>query len=242
MEFIICNDYDEMSQKAADIFAETVKADPECTLGLATGSTPVGTYKRLVECFERGELDFSGVTTFNLDEYYPISKSDPQSYHTFMQENLFSHINVKPENIHIPDGSLGDPQERCREYDKQIADNGGIDLMLLGIGENGHIGFNEPADELVTETHLVNLTENTIEVNSRFFKSLQDAPRQAVSMGMASIIDNSKKILLLASGAAKFQAVSRLKDDKITSLAPCTFLKLHPNVVVICDRAAYYGE
>lgn len=242
MKFIICNDYSELSKKAADIFAAKVKSDPQCTLGLATGSTPVGTYRELIERFEKGELDFSGVTTFNLDEYYPIDNSNPQSYHYFMQKNLFSHINIAPEKIHIPNGNSGNSEMHCKEYDAQLAENGGVDLMLLGIGENGHIGFNEPAEEFITGTHIVTLTENTIDANSRFFENRDEVPRQAISMGMASIIAFSKEIVLLASGKNKFNAVNRLKDDKITSRVPSTLLKLHPNVTVICDKAAYYGK
>lgn len=241
MKFIVCDDYNELSENAAKIFADTVKANPECTLGLATGSTPVGTYEKLTKYYRDGELDFSGVTTFNLDEYYPISNIDSQSYHYFMQVNLFSHINLNKENINIPDGSAESPEVHCREYDEKIKRNGGIDLMLLGIGENGHIGFNEPSDNLMAGTHKVKLTESTIEANSRFFASPDDVPRYAVSMGMASIIAYSKRIVLLASGADKFPAVSRLTDDKITTYVPATLLKVHPDVTVICDKTAYYG-
>ena len=241
MKFIVCDNYNELSEKAANIFADTVKSDPKCTLGLATGSTPIGTYEKLVEYYNDGKLDFSGVTTFNLDEYYPISNIDSQSYHYFMQINLFSHINIKSENINIPDGSVDNPLTCCRKYDEKIEKNGGIDLMLLGIGANGHIGFNEPSENLVAGTHRVKLTESTIEANSRFFDSPDEVPKYAVSMGMASIIAYSKRIVLLASGVDKFPAVSRLVDDKITTHVPATLLKVHPDVAVICDKAAYCG-
>lgn len=242
MDFIICNDYDELSDRAAAIIADTVKNAPYCTLGLATGSTPIGTYERLSKFYRQGKLDFSGITTFNLDEYYPIKSEDPHSYHYFMQQHLFSHINIQPKRINIPDGSSSDPNRQSIEYDEMIKKNGGIHLMLLGIGKNGHIGFNEPDDEMISGTHLLKLSESTLKANSRFFKNKSEMPHNAISMGMASIIAYSKRILLLANGVDKHYAVKRLTDDKITTAVPATLLKLHPDVTIICDKSAYYGD
>lgn len=241
MQVIVCNDYEEMSQVGARIIADVVINKPDCVLGLATGSTPVGVYKKLVEMYENGKLDFSKVKTFNLDEYYPISQKDPQSYYYFMQDNLFSKVNVPAENIHIPCGEASDPDEECKNYDKTLAENGGTDLQLLGIGINGHIGFNEPDEALFASTHCTGLTESTIQANSRFFESADLVPTKALTMGIGSIL-SSKKIVIMANGKNKHQAVSALLDDMITTNVPATMLKVHKDVVLICDKEAYYGE
>ena len=238
MEIIVCRDYEEMSERAADIFTALICEKPDCVLGLATGSTPIGTYQRLCERYEKGEVDFSRVTTFNLDEYYPMAKEHPQSYHYFMNEQLFSHVNIDAARTYIPDGLASDPQKMGEAYDQMIMEAGGIDLQLLGIGRNGHIGFNEPAESLIAGTHLTPLTEDTILANARFFASRDEVPTHAVSMGMASIL-GAKAILLLISGKDKSQALRMLREDTITTACPATLLKLHPNVTILCDREAY---
>ena len=237
MQLILCKDYRELSERAAEIIVSLVREKPDCVLGLATGSTPIGTYELVCEAHRNGGLDFSRVTSFNLDEYYPLDPSDPQSYHYFMQEHLFSHINIPKENIHIPDGTTPSPEKLGEEYDNAIRAAGGIDLQLLGIGRNGHIGFNEPAESLIAGTHLTPLTQDTIDANARFFASASDVPTQAISMGMASIA-GARHILLLISGKDKSAALHQLLDDSITTACPATLLKLHPNVTIIYDEAA----
>lgn len=238
MRIILCENYDEMSEKAANIFAAQLTLKPDSVLGLATGSTPVGMYKKLIEKNKAGEIDFAAVRTFNLDEYYPINRNNSQSYFTFMNENLFSHINIDIKNTHVPNGETDDAEKECKEYEKMLNEAGGVDLQVLGIGQNGHIAFNEPDDALFSYTHVTNLTKNTIEANSRFFESEKDVPTQAITMGMASIM-SAKKIILLANGANKKDAVKELLNDKITTSVPATLLKLHPDVVLICDKDAY---
>lgn len=238
MRVILCENYDEISREAAKLISGQVALKPNSVLGLATGSTPIGLYERLAEMYKNGDIDFSNVVTFNLDEYYPISKKNDQSYHYFMQENLFSKININPENIHIPNGETKNPKKECADYESCIEEHGGIDLQILGIGRNGHIGFNEPSENLISVTHLTDLTEDTIEANSRFFKSAGDVPRQALTMGMTTIL-KSKKIILLASGKSKREVVSELLTPEINTAIPATVLKVHPDVILICDREAY---
>ena len=240
MRIIICDNYDELSKKAAKIVASQITLKPDSVLGLATGSTPVGMYNELIKLYRHGELDFSEVKTFNLDEYYPIKKKNNQSYDYFMRENLFSKINIKNENIHIPNGETENPETECIEYEKQIKSSGGIDLQILGIGRNGHIGFNEPDATLNSFTHLTNLTENTIKANSRFFENEEEVPKKALTMGISTIL-NAKKIILLASGANKRKVVSELISGGINTNIPATMLKTHPDVVLICDRESYSG-
>lgn len=241
MKVIICNSYEEMSRNAADIIAAQMKEKKDSILGLATGSTPIGTYDCLVEKYEKGEIDFSDVITFNLDEYYPIAPENEQSYIYFMRKNLFDRVNVKMENVHIPSGSCEDIEKECKEYDASLAESGNVDIQILGIGQNGHIGFNEPSTDLVAGTHPTVLEEDTRIANSRFFASLDEVPTHAVTMGMASIM-SAKKILLLANGKGKHAAISAMMNDKINTQIPATLLKLHPDVTVICDKEAYYGE
>ena len=236
MKFIVCENYDEMSAKAAEFIKKEIENDPHCVLGLATGSSPVGMYEKLAGMC----LDFSSVTTVNLDEYYPISPENENSYRYFMNKNLFDRVNIKKENTHGPDGTAPDPDAECARYDALIRALGGIDLQVLGIGKNGHIGFNEPSDSLVADTHVTALSESTIKANSRFFASESDVPKRALTMGMASIIE-SRKIILLASGKSKHAAISALFDGKITPMIPATFLKIHRDVTVICDKEAYEG-
>ncbi len=238
MRVILCDTYEEISKQAAKIVAGQVYLKPNSVLGLATGSTPIGMYQELAKLYSAGELDFGKVTTFNLDEYYPISAENDQSYHYFMQKNLFSKINVKAENIHILDGETKKPEAECAGFDNKIDACGGIDLQILGIGRNGHIGFNEPGDALVTGTHITDLTQSTIEANARFFDSMDDVPKQALTMGIVSII-KSKRIILLANGKEKRDAIRQLLTNEITTSVPATMLKVHPDVVLICDREAY---
>ncbi len=240
MRIILCDNYEELSKKAAKLVASQITLKPDSVLGLATGSTPVGMYGKLADMCNSGELDFSEVKTFNLDEYYPIKKTNNQSYDYFMRENLFSKINIRDENIHIPNGEADDPEKECADYEKKIRESGGIDLQVLGIGRNGHIGFNEPDASLNSFTHLTKLTENTIKANSRFFRSADEVPRQALTMGIATIL-NAKKIVLLASGANKRKVVSELIGGGINTSVPATMLKTHPDVVLICDRESYSG-
>lgn len=238
MELILCKNYGELSKKAAELIAEQVNAKPDSVLGFATGATPVGTYSRLIELYKNNEVDFQDVTTFNLDEYYPISRENPQSYYSFMRENLFNHINIKPENTHIPNGEAEKPTEECREYEDKIEKSGGVDLQILGIGRNGHIGFNEPSCALNSSTHLTNLTQDTIDANAHFFEDKSKVPAYALTMGMATIF-KAKKIVLLANGRSKRNAVKALFSDEITTDTPATMLKMHPDVTVICDYDAF---
>lgn len=240
MRVIVCENYDEMSKEAAKLIEGLVTLNPECILGLATGSTPVGMYKILSEKCKKGELDFSSVKSYNLDEYYPISPDNDQSYRYFMNDNLFNHINIDKANTFVPNGQAEDIEKECKEYDEMIEKLGGADIQVLGIGNNGHIAFNEPDAELVAGTHVTGLTQSTIQANSRFFASIDDVPTKAVTMGMASIM-KAKKIMLLASGKGKHEVVKKLLDDKITTANPATLLKLHKDVVIICDKEAYEG-
>lgn len=237
MQVIIAKDYDALSKQAAIIIAAQVIGQPDSVLGLATGSTPVGTYKNLAAFYQEGSLDFSQVKTFNLDEYYGAAPDNPCSYRWFMEENLFKHINIPPENTHIPNGLAQDTAAECREYEEKIHRAGGIDLQLLGIGGNGHIGFNEPSDNFQSATHLVDLDPETIKANSRFFDSPDQVPRQALSMGIKSIMA-ARSILLLANGKAKARAVSEMIRGPITPAHPASVLQLHPRVVVIADQEA----
>lgn len=237
MDRIICENYDEVSLLGAAMVAKVVKSNPRAVLGLATGSTPVGMYKRLVEMHKRDGLDFSMIRTFNLDEYYPIKKANDQSYDYFMRDNLFSHINIKQENIHLPNGECADPAAECAAYEAMLNQAGGVDIQVLGIGVNGHIGFNEPAEELQLPTHLTGLTASTIEANARFFESIEQVPTQALTMGMGTIM-KARSILLLITGENKAPVVKKLFDPVVTTKVPASFLTLHPDVTVLLDEAA----
>lgn len=238
METTIKETYEDMSKEAANIIANAICKKPDIVLGLATGSTPLGTYKELIRLHKEEGLDFSKVTTFNLDEYYGLSQDHTQSYYYYMHENFFNHINIKEENVHIPDGTASDIENYCKKYEQEIKNHGGIDLQILGIGTNGHIGFNEPAEKLFAYTHLTDLTEDTIKANSRFFDSIDEVPKKALTMGIGSIL-KAKKIILLANGKNKATAISYLIDqDNITTKVPATFLKTHNDVTVILDKEA----
>lgn len=232
MRIINVKNYQQLSRKAANIISAQVILKPNCVLGLATGSSPVGTYRQLIEWYNKGDIDFSEVTTVNLDEYVGLCESDEQSYRRFMQENLFDHINIKRENTFVPDGLADNLAEECEAYDARIRRLGGIDLQLLGIGFDGHIGFNEPSNVFDKATHVVDLHESTIKANSRFFASEADVPRQAVSMGMVSIMQ-ARKILLIANGQGKKEILGKALYGPVTPEIPASLLQLHGDVTVI---------
>lgn len=240
MKIIVCENYAEMSARAAELIADLVKAKPDCVLGLATGSTPVGMYKELIAKNTAGEISFKDVTTYNLDEYYPIEPTHEQSYRYFMNVNLFDHIDINKEKTFVPNGLTKNPEEEGAAYDAAIEAAGGVDLQVLGIGQNGHIAFNEPDDALIAGTHITSLTDDTIDANSRFFASRDEVPTQAFTMGIGSIM-KAKKIILLANGANKHAAIAQMLDDKITTQCPATILKAHADVYLFCDKAAYEG-
>jgi glucosamine-6-phosphate deaminase len=235
MKKIVCENYEEICRKAADFYVTQLKQKPDSVLGLATGSTPVGLYRELVLRAESGEIDFSKARTFNLDEYYPIKASHPQSYKTFMDEHLFNK--VKFSSTRIPNGEAADPHAECAGYDAEVEAAGGLDLLLLGIGLNGHIGFNEPALSYPLGSYLVELTENTLEANSRFFDDGEVQPVNALTMGIGPIF-KSKHILLLISGAGKAGITKKLFEGKLHTDVPACLLLLHPNVTLIIDKAA----
>lgn len=237
MEVIIAKDYESLSKQAAIVLASQVISRPSSVLGLATGSTPVGAYKNLVSFYNEGIVDFSRAIVFNLDEYYGVAPENPCSYRWFMEDNLFKHINIRQENTHIPNGLARDTAAECREYEEKIRRAGGIDLQLLGIGGNGHIGFNEPGDSFKSVTHLVELDPGTIAANSRFFASADEVPRKAISMGIRSIMA-ARRIILLASGAGKAKAVYEMVLGPVTPEHPASVLQLHPQVIVILDQEA----
>jgi len=238
MNLIITDNYNELSKKSAELIKEQIIHKPNTVLGLATGSSPIGTYKELIRMHKEEGLDFSKVITFNLDEYYGLSPENEQSYHYFMYNNFFKYVNIKPENIHIPDGKTKNVAKFCSKYENDIAEYGGIDIQLLGIGENGHIGFNEPDSALDVPTHLTNLTKNTIEVNARFFKSINEVPKKAVTMGLGTIM-RSKQIILIANGDKKADIIGKMiNNNVVTTNIPASFLFLHRNVAVIVDKEA----
>ncbi|WP_027334026.1 glucosamine-6-phosphate deaminase [Mycoplasma elephantis] len=232
MEIIKVNDYKEMSKQAAKILLDQIALKPDSSICFATGSTPIGMYEELI----KSKADFSQIKTFNLDEYIGLEQTHPKSYFYFMQENLFKNINVKPENINFPIG-VGDIDSNVKAYNETLKKNGPLDFVILGIGENGHIAFNEPKCSFEDETRVVNLTENTISANSRFFKNMDEVPKTAISMGIKSIL-NSKKIILLASGQKKAQAIYETVKGEYTNLCPASSLQLHGNVTIIVDKEA----
>ena len=230
-------DYDAMSRRAATVIAGEIVHNPACLLGLATGSTPEGAYKYLVDWYKQGLLSFQNVRSVNLDEYVGLAPDHDQSYRYFMQSNLFDHVDIAPENTRVPDGLTKDALAFCAGYDAYIRAQGYVDLQLLGIGRNGHIGFNEPDDHFVKETHVVDLAESTIDANARFFASRDDVPKQALSMGIGAIM-GAKKVLLCASGEEKAEAIYNSVCGPITPKCPGSILQLHPNVVLVADEAA----
>ena len=237
MKILRAKDYADMSRKAANIISAQVILKPNSVLGLATGSTPIGTYQQLAKWCDKGDCDFSQVSTYNLDEYRGLSHDDPQSYHYFMRENFFNHVNIDINNTHVPDGANPDAEAACAEYDRIVAAAGYPDLQLLGIGNNGHIGFNEPADCFSKGTHCIDLTESTIKANSRLFEREEDVPRQAYTMGVQTIM-YARMILVVANGAAKAQAVHDMCYGPVTPSCPASILQLHTNCVVVADVEA----
>lgn len=237
MEIYCMKDYDEMSRKAAGIMAAQIIAKPDSVLGLATGSTPIGMYKALIKGYEQGDLDFSQIKSMNLDEYVGLAGTHDQSYRYFMQTNLFDHVNIDDANTNVPVGLAEDPAAECDRYNQVIREMGGIDIQVLGMGHNGHIGFNEPADHFPLETHVVDLQESTINANARFFASADEVPRQAMTMGIRNIM-NAKKILVVVSGEDKADIVKKAFTGPVTPYVPASILQLHPNVVLVGDEAA----
>lgn len=237
MRLYRAKDYDDMSRKVANIISAQVITNPDCVLGLATGSTPIGTYKQLIEWYKQGDLDFSNVKSVNLDEYKGLTKDNEQSYYQFMYHNFFKHINIDLANTNVPDGTEPDVEKECTRYDQVIEHLGGIDLQLLGLGNNGHIGFNEPDEAFAKSTYCVDLQESTIEANKRFFADINDVPRQAYTMGIKTIMQ-ARKILLAVSGEGKAQILHDVLCGPITPHVPASILQIHNNVIVVADEAA----
>ena len=238
IKFVCAKDYDEMSRKAANVISAQLVTKDNSVLGLATGSTPIGTYACLVERYEKGDLDFSNVTSVNLDEYRGLTHDNDQSYYYFMNKHLFSKVNIDVNNTYVPDGMIEDAKEACEKYDEIVRNTGGVDLQLLGMGHNGHIGFNEPADDFVKGTNCVDLAESTIEANARFFASKEEVPTQAYTMGIQTIM-SAKKILVVVSGTDKADIVEKAFFGDVTPRVPASILQLHQDVTVVGDEAAF---
>lgn len=237
MRIYKAKDYKDMSRKAANVISAQVITKPDCVLGLATGSTPIGTYQQLIDWYQKGDLDFSEVTSVNLDEYRGLPKENDQSYFYFMNHNFFQHVNINLENTNVPNGMEADSDKECSRYEALIKSLGGVDLQLLGLGHNGHIGFNEPEDVFEKITHCVDLQESTIEANKRFFSNADDVPKQAYTMGIGTIMQ-ARKILLAVSGTDKAQILHDVLCGPITPRVPASILQLHPDVIVVADEAA----
>lgn len=238
MKIIKTKNYDEMSVKAANLIGAQIVMKPDSVIGLATGSSPIGTYKELIRRCDAGEVDFSDITTVNLDEYRGLPRDNDQSYYYFMNHNLFDHVNIDKARTHVPNGMVEDAEKECADYEKLIKSIGGVDLQLLGLGHNGHIGFNEPADQFDKETHCVDLQESTIEANKRFFASADDVPRQAYTMGIGTIMQ-AKKVVVVVSGKDKAEIVKKAFTGPVTPSVPASILQMHRDVIVICDEDAY---
>lgn len=237
MDFIIKDTYEEMSMACADVFEDLLTVKPASVLGLATGSTPLGTYAELVKAYSSGRISFRDVTTFNLDEYAGLDPDNDQSYRWFMNHNLFDHVDIDKSKTHVPDGLCENSHTMCDEYEKAIEAAGGIDIQLLGLGHNGHIGFNEPSDEFPIATHKVELTASTIEANSRLFASIDEVPTHAYTMGIGTIM-KAKKIVVIANGEGKAEIVKRAFKGDVTTQVPASILQSHPNVTIILDKEA----
>ncbi len=237
MKIIEAKDYQDMSRKAANIISAQIIIKPNCVLGLATGSTPIGTYKQLINWYNKGDIDFSQVSTVNLDEYKGLEPDNPQSYYYFMYENFFKHVNIDLRKVHIPNGMEENIEKECSRYDQLIASLGGVDLQLLGLGNNGHIGFNEPYESFNKTTHCVTLTQSTIDANARFFSATEDIPRYAYTMGIGNIM-NANKIVLIVSGSAKAQILKEVVEGPILPNVPASILQLHKDVTVVADQEA----
>mgnify|MGYP006071109997 FL=1 len=237
MQVYVAESYADMSRKAANILSAQVILKPDTVMGLATGSSPVGTYQQLIEWYKKGDLDFAQVRTVNLDEYAGLAPEHSQSYRRFMQENFFDHINIPRENTHVPNGLAPDLEAESRRYNQVIQSLGGIDIQLLGMGHNGHIGFNEPGHAFELETHVVNLTDNTIEANARFFASPDEVPRQAITMGIKSIMQ-AQRIVMVVSGEDKADIVRAAFAGPVVPQVPASILQMHPNFILVGDKAA----
>lgn len=236
MEVICCKDYEEAAKTASEILEDKIKNSPKCILGLATGSSPVGIYKNLIEAYKKGSISFKGVKTYNLDEYVGIDRNDEQSYYTFMHKNLFDYVDIKEKNVHLPYAKDVMDTQACIDYTKELS-SVDIDIQLLGIGANGHIGFNEPGTSFEQETFILKLTDKTRIDNQRFFNSLDEVPTHAITMGIKNIMQ-AKKIVLIATGEAKKEAVSKLLSKEVSTSFPASVLHSHSDVVVIVDKAA----
>ena len=237
MRIIEAQDYKDMSRKAANIISAQMILKPESVIGLATGSTPIGVYDQLTEWYKKGDLDFSKIHTVNLDEYKGIDAENKQSYHYFMNQHLFSRVNIELQNTFVPDGMNENQDEECQRYEKLIAGLGGVDLQLLGLGHNGHIGFNEPSDHFENETHCVDLTETTIQANKRFFDSEKEVPKQAYTMGIGTIM-RCRKILVVVSGKDKAEILKQVIQGPVTPEVPGSILQFHPDCTIIADEDA----
>lgn len=237
MNILTFKSEERLNETAANIIAGIVQVKPDAILGLATGGTPVGIYKELVKLNQEGIVSFKQVTTFNLDEYVGIDPAHEQSYRHYMQQHLFNHVDINQDRTHVPNGNADDLQAECVRYEQAIREAGQLDIQLLGIGHNGHIGFNEPADELVSDTHVVELAEETRNANSRYFASEEEVPKQAITMGIGSIL-KAKKLMLVVKGADKAEIVKRALQGPITTACPASLLQTHPNLVVLVDEAA----
>jgi glucosamine-6-phosphate deaminase len=241
MLVVLKKDYDEVSREAARIVAGAVRSKPDIVLGLATGSTPLGLYKELIALYRSGDLDFSRATSFNLDEYLGLAPSHPQSYHYFMQQNLFSQVNLPRERAHVPDGTIAANYDSyCSSYEQAIKSAGGIDLQVLGIGRNGHIGFNEPTSSLASRTRVKALSRETVEDNRHVFPIESEMPKCAITMGIGTILD-SRRVLLLACGRSKAAAIAKAIEGPITSSVSASALQMHPDVTFIIDEEAAYS-
>jgi glucosamine-6-phosphate deaminase len=237
MKIYCANDYKEMSRKAANIISAQIIMKPDCLLGLATGSTPIGTYQQLVEWYHMGDLDFTKVKTVNLDEYKGLAEDNKQSYRYFMNHNLFNHVNIDMNNTHVPNGLAEDEDAECARYTELIKALGGVDLQLLGLGHNGHIGFNEPSTAFDMDTHCVALTQDTIDANSRLFAKADDVPRFAYTMGIKTIM-HAEKILIVVSGEDKAEIVKKAFTGEVTPEVPVSILQMHKDVILVGDEAA----
>ena len=237
MIIYVGKDYQDVSRKAANIMSAQIIMKPNAVLGLATGSTPVGLYKQLIEWYNKGDLDFSQITSVNLDEYKGLSGDNDQSYRYFMNTNLFDHVNIDKNRTYVPNGLEEDSDKACADYNEIIRSVGGIDIQLLGIGGNGHIGFNEPGEAFEKETHCVDLTESTIKANARFFESMDEVPKQAYTMGIKNIMQ-ARKVLLIVSGEGKAEILDKVLYGPVTPQVPASILQLHNDLTVVADEAA----
>lgn len=238
MRIYRAKNYDDMSRKAANIISAQIIMKPNCVLGLATGSTPIGIYRQLVDWYQKGDLDFSEVRTVNLDEYQGLAHDNEQSYYFYMHNHLFQHVNIRPHNVNIPDGCAPNATEECTRYDRVIHDLGGIDLQLLGIGQNGHIAFNEPNIAFEKTTHLVSLSESTIQANARLFDDISQVPKYAYTMGIKNIVQ-ARKVVLVASGKEKARIVKEAFFGPVTPSVPASILQMHNDVTLVCDEEAF---